>query len=163
MINVFLLLGSNLGDRQLFLKKAIALIEDNIAPISKTSSIYETQSWGKTDAPDYLNQVILLKTNLPAQVILRKILNIEKVLGRQREEKWGSRTIDIDILFYGEAIVNEKGLHIPHPELHNRRFTLEPLAEIAPDFKHPVLNKTILTIKNELVDALIVKKVIILS
>jgi 2-amino-4-hydroxy-6-hydroxymethyldihydropteridine diphosphokinase len=163
MINVFLLLGSNLGDRQLFLKKAIALIENDIAPVSKASSIYETQSWGKADAPDYLNQVILLQTNLPAQVILRKILNIEKILGRQREEKWGSRTIDIDILFYGEAAINEKGLHIPHPELHKRRFTLEPLAEIAPDFKHPVLNKSILTIKNELVDTLIVKKIITLN
>jgi 2-amino-4-hydroxy-6-hydroxymethyldihydropteridine diphosphokinase len=158
MINVFLLLGSNLGDRQLFLKKAIDLIEVDIAPVSKASSIYETQSWGKADAPDYLNQVILLKTNLSAQAILQKILNIEKMLGRQREERWGSRTIDIDILFYGEAIVNEKGLHIPHPELHNRRFTLEPLAEIAPNFKHPVLNKSISTIKNELVDTLVVKK-----
>ncbi|MDB5131751.1 MAG: 2-amino-4-hydroxy-6-hydroxymethyldihydropteridine diphosphokinase [Mucilaginibacter sp.] len=163
MINVFLLLGSNLGDRQLFLKKAMALIEDNIAPVSKASSIYETQSWGKTDAPDYLNQVILLKTSLSARVILKKILNIEKMLGRERDERWGSRTIDIDILFYGEAIVNQKGLHIPHPELHNRRFTLEPLAEIAPDFKHPVLNKTILMIKNELIDTLVVKKIITLN
>ncbi|HWZ14842.1 MAG TPA: 2-amino-4-hydroxy-6-hydroxymethyldihydropteridine diphosphokinase [Mucilaginibacter sp.] len=158
MINVFLLLGSNLGDRQLFLKKAIDLIENDIAPLSKASSIYETQSWGKTDAPDYLNQVILLKTNLPAQAVLQKILNIEQALGRQREEKWGSRTIDIDILFYGELVINEQGLHVPHPELHNRRFTLEPLAEIAPDLKHPVLNKSIATIKNELVDTLIVKK-----
>jgi 2-amino-4-hydroxy-6-hydroxymethyldihydropteridine diphosphokinase len=163
MINVFLLLGSNLGDRQLFLKKAIDLIENDIADISKASSIYETQSWGKTDAPDYLNQVILLETSLSAQAILQKILNIEHLLGRQREEKWGSRTIDIDILFYGDSVINEPGLHIPHPELHNRRFTLEPLAEIAPDFKHPVLNKSILTIKNELVDTLIVKKVITLD
>ncbi|MDB5125376.1 MAG: 2-amino-4-hydroxy-6-hydroxymethyldihydropteridine pyrophosphokinae [Mucilaginibacter sp.] len=163
MINVFLLLGSNLGDRQLFLKKAIDLIENDIADISKASSIYETQSWGKTDAPDYLNQVILLETSLSAQAILQKILNIEQLLGRQREEKWGSRTIDIDILFYGDSVINEPGLHIPHPELHNRRFTLEPIAEIAPDFKHPVLNKSILTIKNELVDTLIVKKVITLD
>ncbi|GAC1308990.1 MAG: 2-amino-4-hydroxy-6-hydroxymethyldihydropteridine diphosphokinase [Mucilaginibacter sp.] len=158
MINVFLLLGSNLGDRQLFLKKAIDLIENDVAPVSKASSIYETQSWGKTDAPDYLNQVILLKTSLPAQAILLKILNIEQVLGRRREEKWGSRTIDIDILFYGALVINEQGLHVPHPELHNRRFTLEPLAEIAPDLKHPVLHKSISTIKNELVDTLIVKK-----
>jgi 2-amino-4-hydroxy-6-hydroxymethyldihydropteridine diphosphokinase len=163
MINVFLLLGSNLGDRQLFLKKAIDLIEVDIAPISKASSIYETQSWGKTNAPDYLNQVIVLKTSLPAQAILQRILSIEQLLGRQREEKWGSRTIDIDILFYGDSVINEPGLHIPHPELHTRRFTLEPLAEIAPDLKHPVLNKSILTIKNELVDTLIVKKVITLD
>lgn len=163
MINVLLLLGSNLGDRQLFLKKAIDLIEHDIAHISKASSIYETQSWGKTDAPDYLNQVILLETSLSARAVLQRILGIEQLLGRRREEKWGSRTIDIDILFYGDSVINEPGLHIPHPELHNRRFTLEPLAEIAPDFKHPVLNKSILAIKNELVDTLIVKKVITLD
>lgn len=158
MINVFLLLGSNLGDRHLFLNQAIDRIENGIAPVLKTSSVYETQSWGKTDAPDYLNQVVALKTNLPAQEILQKILNIENILGRRREEKWGSRTIDIDILFYGQAIINEPGLHVPHPELHKRRFTLEPLAEIVPDFIHPVLNKNILQIKNELNDSLIVKK-----
>ncbi len=158
MINVCLLLGSNLGNRQLFLKRAIDLIETEIAPVSKASSVYETQSWGKTDAPEYLNQVICIQTNKPAQTILQKLLAIEKTLGRQREEKWGSRTIDIDILFYGEATINEKDLYIPHPELHNRRFTLEPLAEIAPDLVHPVLNKTISMIKSELTDALLVKK-----
>jgi 2-amino-4-hydroxy-6-hydroxymethyldihydropteridine diphosphokinase len=158
MIGVFLLLGSNLGDRHSFLNQAIEHIEKDIAPVIKASSIYETQSWGKTDAPDYLNQVILLQTNLSAQAILQKILNIETVLGRRREEKWGSRTIDIDILFYGQAIIDEPGLHIPHPELHKRRFTLEPLAEISPEFIHPLLNKRILQIKNELKDNLIVKK-----
>ncbi len=158
MISVFLLLGSNLGNRQLFLKSAIELIEAEIAPVSIASGIYETKSWGKQDAPDYLNQVLLLETSLPAQTILSRILNIEKVLGRQRNEKWGSRTIDIDILFYGDAIINETGLHVPHPELHNRRFTMEPLAEIAPDFVHPVFNKNTLTIKNELTDTLVVKK-----
>lgn len=90
--------------------------------------------------------------------MLDKILNIELMLGRKREEKWGSRTIDIDILFYGDEIINEEGLHIPHPELHNRRFTLEPLKEIAPDLRHPVFGKTITAIKNELKDNLIVKK-----
>ncbi|WP_428330702.1 2-amino-4-hydroxy-6-hydroxymethyldihydropteridine diphosphokinase [Mucilaginibacter sp.] len=158
MIDVFLLLGSNLGDRHLFMQQAIKLIENDIAPVIKTSSVYETQSWGKTDAPDYLNQVILLQTSLPAQIILQKILAIEIVLGRKREEKWGSRTIDIDILFYGDAVINEDNLQIPHPELHNRRFTLEPLAEIAPAFIHPVINKSILGIKSELKDNLIVKK-----
>jgi len=158
MNNVFLLLGSNLGNRNLFLNQAIEHIEKDIAPVLKASSIYETQSWGKTDAPDYLNQVIKLQTNLPAQAILQKILNIENILGRRREEKWGSRTIDIDILFYGEEIINEQNLHIPHPELHKRRFTLAPLAEIAPQLVHPVINKNILQLKNELKDSLIVKK-----
>jgi 2-amino-4-hydroxy-6-hydroxymethyldihydropteridine diphosphokinase len=159
MTGVYFLLGSNLGDRQLFLEKAIELITRNIAPVVARSAIYQTQSWGKTDAPDYLNQVITLETDLPARTILKKILAIEQDLGRRREEKWGSRTIDIDILFYGDAIINETGLHIPHPELHNRRFTLEPFAEIAPDFVHPVLKKNILKLKNELKDNLVVKKI----
>jgi 2-amino-4-hydroxy-6-hydroxymethyldihydropteridine diphosphokinase len=80
------------------------------------------------------------------------------MLGRRREEKWGSRTIDIDILFYGNEIIEDENLQVPHPELHNRRFTLEPLAEIAPGLLHPVLKKTILDVKNELKDSLIVKK-----
>ena len=158
MIDVYLLLGSNLGDRKKFLDEAISHIETDIAPVIKISPIYETQSWGKSDAPDYLNQVIYIQTNLSAQEILQKILNIELILGRRREEKWGSRTIDIDILFYGDDIINEPGLQIPHPELHKRRFTLEPLADIVPDLVHPVKNKTILQLKNELKDDLIVKK-----
>jgi 2-amino-4-hydroxy-6-hydroxymethyldihydropteridine diphosphokinase len=158
MIEVFLLLGSNLGDRQAFLKKALQHIEADIAPVTKISAIYETQSWGKTDAPDYLNQVILLKTDLPPNIVLQKILDIENILGRRREEKWGSRTIDIDILFYGQDIIAETGLNVPHPELHKRRFTLEPLSEIAPDFVHPVLKKNIFLLKSELKDSLIVKK-----
>ncbi len=158
MHSVFLLLGSNLGDRHLFLQQGIAYIESDIARVLKASSVYETQSWGKTDAPDYLNQVVNLQTDLPAQIVLQKILNIENILGRRRAEKWGSRIIDIDILFYGDAIINENGLQIPHPELHKRRFTLEPLAEIAPGFVHPVLNKNILQIKNELKDNLLIKK-----
>ena len=118
MNTVFLLLGSNLGDRKAFLQQAILHIENDIAPIIKASSVYETQSWGKTDSPDYLNLVVVLQTNLSALAVLQKILEIEIVIGRKREEKWGPRTIDIDILFYNSAIINELGLHIPHPELH---------------------------------------------
>jgi len=158
MIDVFLLLGSNLGNREGFLKDAIQHIEEEVAPVIKTSSVYETQSWGKTDLPDYLNQVVLLQTTLPAQQVLQKILAIEIEMGRKREEKWGSRIIDIDILFYGESIIEEPNLIVPHPQLHNRRFTLEPLEELAPEFVHPVLNKNILALKKELKDSLIVKK-----
>ena len=158
MIDVFLLLGSNLGDRQLFLQKAVDHIEADIALVIKRSSIYETQSWGKTDEPNYLNQVIQLKTDLTPQTVLQKVLHVESVLGRKREEKWGSRTIDIDILFYGSQVICETGLNIPHPQLHNRMFTLAPLNEIAPDFIHPILKKSIFELKNELKDNLIVKK-----
>jgi 2-amino-4-hydroxy-6-hydroxymethyldihydropteridine diphosphokinase len=158
MNNVFLLLGSNLGDRKEFLQQAIMHISFDISPDIRISSVYETESWGKTDEPDYLNMVIEVKTNLPAQTILERILNIEKVMGRVREEKWGSRTIDIDILYFNTDVINEPGLHVPHPQLQNRRFTLEPLVELAPDFMHPILNKTNLQLKNELHDSLIVKK-----
>jgi 2-amino-4-hydroxy-6-hydroxymethyldihydropteridine diphosphokinase len=158
MLIVFLLLGSNLGDRRAYLKRAIGFIEKEIALVTMFSSVFETQAWGKTDTSDYLNQVIALESDLPAQIILKKILAIEKKLGRIREEKWGSRTIDIDILFYGDEIINADDLIIPHSELHKRRFTLEPLAEITPEFIHPILKKSILTLKNELNDNLIVKK-----
>jgi len=158
MIDVYLLLGSNLGDRELLLHTAVLLIAQDIAPVKKTSAIYETQSWGKTDAPDYLNQVVYLQTEMPALEILGKILNIELEMGRKREEKWGSRIIDIDILLYGDEVMNEPGLVVPHPEMHKRRFTLEPLGEIAPKLVHPIFRKSILALKNELNDDLVVKK-----
>ena len=158
MMNVYLLLGSNLGDRQTYLKEAIMHIESEISPVVKTSAIYETQSWGKTDSPDYLNQVILIETELSAHVLLKKLLNFERIIGRTREEKWGPRIIDIDILFYGDEIINQPDLQVPHPHLHTRRFTLEPLAELAPTLIHPLLQKNILKLKNELTDSLIVKK-----
>ncbi len=158
MIDVFLLLGSNLGDREAYLQTAVHHIETDIAPVVKKSAIYETQSWGKTDEPDYLNQVIELKTGLQPAVILQKILAIEKLMGRKREIKWGSRIIDIDILFYGQEVIDEPGLQIPHPELHKRMFTLIPMSEIAPDFIHPVLGKSIFQLKSELNSDLIVKK-----
>ncbi|WDF80145.1 2-amino-4-hydroxy-6-hydroxymethyldihydropteridine diphosphokinase [Mucilaginibacter sp. KACC 22773] len=159
MIDVFLLLGSNLGNRKLLLNEAIERIEAAVGPVLQASSVYETQSWGKTEAPDYLNQVLLLQTDLKAREVLGKILAIELLMGRRREEKWGSRTIDIDILFYGDAIIDEPDLKIPHPEMHKRRFTLAPLAELVPEFEHPLIKKNILQLKNELIDDLVVKKV----
>lgn len=158
MNNVFLLLGSNLGDRQLLLQTAIAKIGEKVGASLKKSALYETQSWGKTGQPDYLNQVVFLKTELSANNVLNEILGIEADMGRERYEKWGSRLIDIDILFYNNEIIKQNGLEIPHPELHNRRFTLEPLAEIAPDLVHPLINKTISELKKDLTDSLIVKK-----
>ncbi len=133
-------------------------IADLIAPIEKASSIYETAAWGSNNQPDYLNQVILINTALAARNILEKILVIELSLGRQRKTRWDSRTIDIDILFYGDAIIEAPDLQIPHKRMHERRFTLEPLAEIAPGLLHPLLKKTVAELKNELTDNLIVKK-----
>ena len=158
MIDVFLLLGSNLGDREAYLKKAIDLIETELGVAVKKTSVYETEAWGKTDEPNYLNQVVQVDTTLSARQVLEKILQIEIRMGRVRERKWGSRIIDIDILFYGQHMINEPGLIVPHPELHNRRFTLEPLSEIVPDLEHPLLKKSIFQLKSELKDNLIVKK-----
>lgn len=158
MMNVYILLGSNLGDRQAYLKEAIAHIETEVSPVVKASAIYETQSWGKTDSPDYLNQVILVQTEILPPALLQKLLNIEWIIGRVRHEKWGPRIIDIDILFYGDKIIDQPELQTPHPLLHTRRFTLEPLAELAPNLIHPIFKKNILQLKNELTDSLIVKK-----
>jgi 2-amino-4-hydroxy-6-hydroxymethyldihydropteridine diphosphokinase len=160
MQSVFLLLGSNLGDRLSFLETAAGRIDAVAGQILRRSSVYETQSWGKSDAPNYLNQVLLIQTGLSPMGLLEELLEIERGLGRKRGEKYGSRTIDIDILFYGQDIFNEPGLQIPHPELQNRRFTLEPLAEIAPYFTHPVLKKNILALKTKLIDDLNVKRYI---
>ncbi|EHQ30056.1 2-amino-4-hydroxy-6-hydroxymethyldihydropteridine diphosphokinase [Mucilaginibacter paludis] len=143
MIKVFLLLGSNMGNRQLFLENAISQIETLVGPVIRQSAVHQTLAWGKTDEPDYLNQVLLVETAMPARQLLQTILGIEKQLGRERKEKWGSRTIDIDILFYGNEVINEPDLVVPHPQLHNRKFTLAPLAEIAPGYIHPVLLQSI--------------------
>lgn len=158
MTQVFLLLGSNLGDREALLAQTIQLIEQRVGPLTAASAVYETQSWGKTDEPDYLNQVIMLYTNEVPEKLLDNLLNIEHEMGRERRERWGARVIDVDILFYGDEVINTPKLQIPHPRLHERRFTLEPLAEIAPGFIHPVLNKDVLQLLNELHDNLIVKK-----
>jgi len=160
MINVYLLLGSNLGNRLLLLQKAIEYIKAETGQVLAQSHIYETQSWGKTDLPDYLNQVLFIGTELAPQVLLNKLLQIELLLGRLREEKWGARTIDIDILFYGDQIINEHTLIVPHPQLQNRRFTLVPLAELAPELMHPLLKKTVKTLLFELKDNLQIKKYI---
>ena len=134
----FLLLGTNQGDRKKNLSLARNAIEVSVGPIVKASSIYQTAAWGKTDQPDFLNQALEVETVLPADKVLEEILSIEKTMGRKREEKWGERIMDIDILLYESEILNSSRLTIPHPELPNRRFALEPLAEIAGEVTHPV-------------------------
>ena len=128
----YLLLGSNLGNRMKYIASAISEIEIKLGNISRRSSLYQTASWGKHDQPDFINQVIELKTSLEPKDLLSGILGIEADFGRKRIEKWGSRTIDIDILLYDDQIVNEPELIIPHPYLAFRRFCLMPLCEIAP-------------------------------
>ena len=140
--STYLLIGTNMGQRDANLQLATELLEKQVGKLTKSSNIYETAAWGKESQPAFLNQVLVLETNLKPAELLEKILQIEQEMGRQRLEKWGSRIIDIDILYFNEKIINQKNLQIPHPYLQDRRFTMVPLAEIAPDFTHPVLKKT---------------------
>ncbi|MFM8740838.1 MAG: 2-amino-4-hydroxy-6-hydroxymethyldihydropteridine diphosphokinase [Cytophagales bacterium] len=140
--NVFLLLGANLGDRAEQLQKAAAEIDNSVGTVLQKSSMYQTAAWGKQSQRDFYNQVLHIRTSLTAEAVLEKILLIEQKLGRQRNEKWGTRTIDIDILYFGSTVVNHPQLIIPHPAIATRRFTLVPLAEISPLFMHPVLQLT---------------------
>ncbi len=155
---VYFLLGSNLGDRNTYLKEARQQLQNTVGKITRVSSVYETESWGVADLPDYLNQVVEVETNLLPIVILEKLQFIEQNLHRERTIRWLSRTIDVDILFYGEAIIDLPQLKIPHPELQNRLFTLTPLEELIPGFVHPVLKKTINQLKQDVHDNLSVTK-----
>jgi len=137
-----------------WLHKANELIASNCGTINGTSSIYQTAAWGVTTQPDFLNFVTCISTPLPATSLLTAILEIETGLGRKRDEKWGPRTIDIDILLFNDEIVNLPELIIPHPFMHIRRFTLTPLAEIAPDYIHPVFHKSIAQLLAECPDSL---------
>lgn len=141
---VYLLLGSNLGNRKEILDKAIELLSQKVGIIISQSKDYETKPWGVTNQPDFLNLAIAIHTNLKPLEILEQTQAIENQLGRVRKEKWGARLIDIDIMFYGDEIIDEPNLKVPHPLMQERGFALIPLAEIAPDFVHPVFGKTVL-------------------
>ena len=157
---VYLLLGSNMGARLQLLQDAIENIAIEIGEVTEKSAVYETAPWGKTDQPGFLNVAVAVVTGLSALEVLEKALQIEAKLGRVREEKWGARLIDIDIIFYGNDIVNiPNQLHIPHPEMHNRKFVLEPLVEIASDLQHPILHRSLNTLLSELKDELEVTKI----
>lgn len=151
MMNVFIGLGSNLGNRKENIKKAIEkLSQTNGIQLLQQSTIIETEPYGKTDQPDFLNCVIQVKTEKNPELLLEICNNIENDLGRIRNEKWGPRTIDIDILFIDDMVIHTPDLIVPHPEVHLRAFVLTSLNEIAPDFIHPILNKTIKEIYKEL-------------
>ncbi|RXF71084.1 2-amino-4-hydroxy-6-hydroxymethyldihydropteridine diphosphokinase [Arcticibacter tournemirensis] len=157
MRNIYLLLGSNLGDRHSYLREGALLIEREIGPIEKSSSIYQTASWGNTGLPEFLNQALQVSTSLSPRDLLFTVNAIEKSLGRERVQKWGSRTLDIDILLYENEIINEPDLVIPHPLMQERRFALAPLCEIAPDVVHPLIRKKIKELLSELSDDLYVQ------
>ncbi len=140
--NAYFSIGSNLGNRLQNLQKAVFLLGNEVGQVTNISNVYESPSWG-FDAPDFLNACLIIETHIEPMGILGKILTIEKKLGRERSQNLGykSRIIDIDILYYGNEILQSDSLTIPHPKLHERKFVLFPLADIAPQFYHPVLGK----------------------
>lgn len=154
----YLLLGGNIGDRKGNFNIAKKMIEQYCGNIVQSSSLYETEPWGKTGQPSFLNQALELDTKLDAKELMKKILDIERIMGRERKEKYDPRIIDIDILLFNNERHNDPFLKIPHPEMQNRRFVLEPLAEIAANVQHPVLKKSISGLLAECPDKLEVKK-----
>ena len=147
---VYLSLGSNIGDRQLYLQLAIGLITYRVGEVKQVSNIVETPAWGFEGAAFY-NICLELETALSPQKVLKELLNIENYLGRERNTDKGyqARTIDLDILFFEEDIIQLSHLSIPHPRMDKRNFVLAPLAEIAPHLIHPILNKSIEQLKRE--------------
>lgn len=158
--NISLLLGSNSGDRSSQLKLAIDLIQQHIGEIIAKSKVYETAPWGKPDQPLFLNQAIQIESLYSPKELLDKVQFIEYTLGRSRVEKWGERSIDIDIIYFGNVVINEPVLVIPHPHLAERKFALIPLTEINPEFVHPILQKSNAELLKECEDDLSVNEFI---
>jgi 2-amino-4-hydroxy-6-hydroxymethyldihydropteridine diphosphokinase len=160
MAIVFLSLGSNLGERELFLETAKTKLSEDVGKILNQSSLYETEPWGFTDENQFLNQVLQLETGLSPLFILQIIKRIETELGRVRgKDRYSSRFIDIDILFYDDLVITLPELLVPHPEIQNRRFVLEPLFELTEDFVHPVLKTSVKEMLKNCQDNGLVKKV----
>jgi 2-amino-4-hydroxy-6-hydroxymethyldihydropteridine diphosphokinase len=159
MHKVYLLLGTNLGDKMAYINQAKQLIGEKCGTIIQQSSIYETAAWGITNQPSFYNQVCLLITDLQPELLMQTLLNIEIQLGRKRLVKFGARIIDIDILFIDDLHVNTALLQVPHPLVQERKFALLPLQEIAPQLVHPIFQKSIETLVLECTDTLEVIKV----
>ena len=156
---IYLLLGSNQNKPGKQLNTARSYITRQIGDIKRWSGIYQTAAWGNTNQPDFLNQVLIVKTILSAEQTMQTIFSIEKKMGRIRTQKNAPRIIDIDILFFNKDIIHSKNLEIPHPQLQNRNFVLVPLNELSPNLKHPVLNKTIHQLLRISPDELTVNKI----
>ncbi|MBS1492343.1 MAG: 2-amino-4-hydroxy-6-hydroxymethyldihydropteridine diphosphokinase [Bacteroidetes bacterium] len=144
MTKVFLGLGSNIGDRKKYLEEAIEEIKKiPQTNVVKLSGVYETEPWGFSEQDEYLNAVIEIETGINYPELLKEVKDIEKRLGRDKTDKWKSRKIDIDILFFGDLVYDGENLQIPHRHIEDRNFVLVPLNEIEPDFVHPVTKKKI--------------------
>lgn len=141
----YLILGGNIGDVAKSLVRTRKSINEKAGRVIQASDVFITAAWGNKDQPDFYNQALKIETSLRPSELLKRLLNIEATEGRIRDEnkKWAERTMDIDILFYNDEIINELHLHIPHAHLAERKFVLAPLAQIAGEYLHPVLKKSI--------------------
>lgn len=149
MVDVYIALGSNLGDRRENLRQAEAALSDCL-DVRARSTVMETAAQNFEAQPDFLNTVLMGRTALAAVELLRRLQSLERRLGRLPSRRFGPRAIDIDILYYGDEIIDQPDLQVPHPRLHERLFVLQPLSEIAPDFRHPQIEKT----TREMIEAL---------
>ncbi len=154
MYSVYLITGSNQGDRAAQLSRVLDELQQHAGTVAQTSEVYETEAWGREGLPAHLNQAILLKTELEPEELLVMLQQIERRLGRVRQERWGIRSVDIDILYFEQRIIDQPDLKIPHPLLQERNFVLVPLTEIAPAWIHPVSGKTNATLLKECLDTL---------
>lgn len=144
METVYLCLGGNVGDTHDYLNRAIGLIENQIGTIVQSSGIYQSEPWGLECNQWFLNQVVAVETELEPHAVLEHCLQIESELGRTRSGNgYEPRTIDIDIIFFGHQIISQPDLQVPHPLMHRRNFVLQPMCDVAADFVHPVIGKTV--------------------
>jgi len=142
---IYLCIGGNIGERDANLEETLDFINFNLGDIKQVSSVYESEPWGMTDVPAFLNQVVHIQSDLSNEELLREISELEVFFGRERSsEGYVSREMDVDVLFIGDEIISSEQLQVPHPRMHQRRFVLEPLAEIAPDVVHPELKKSVI-------------------
>ena len=155
----YVALGSNLGDKEANLRKALELLEERGVEVVKTSSFICTEPYGVTDQPQFLNGVCEVRTSLVPLALLHTLLEIEQEMGRVRLRHWGERNIDLDLLLYEDVVMDTPELKLPHPDMQNRDFVLLPLAEIAPELVHPILQKSI----EELSNLYISKRAVIFS
>jgi 2-amino-4-hydroxy-6-hydroxymethyldihydropteridine diphosphokinase len=154
----YIQIGTNMGDRFASLNQARQLLSGEKLTIKNSSSIYETAAWGQIPQPDFLNQIICIHTSWNPDELMQHLLATEKKMGRIRTEKKGPRVIDLDILFFDDLILSSEIVTIPHPLLQERRFILEPMVELDPDFIHPVFKKSCIELLQTCEDPLPVKK-----
>jgi 2-amino-4-hydroxy-6-hydroxymethyldihydropteridine diphosphokinase len=159
MATTYILLGTNLGNKTQNLETATQMLIEKVGTLQQSSTIYKTMPWGIEDQPIFYNQVLEMDTSLEVNNLLEVTQSIEIMMGRQKYRKWGERLIDIDILYYDHVILESEHLNVPHSQIANRRFTLIPLVEIAPDLRHPALQLTQTQLLEQCPDKLEVKQV----